>query len=72
VHHAEADEGQAEVGEGGEIAGGADRALARDHGIKTPVQHLDQSTHDLGPHPRVTAREGVDLEGEDEAHGVVV
>ena len=48
-----ADERRGKVSQRRKIAGGADRALARDNRQNTFVEHLDQEVHQRRPDPRV-------------------
>src|SRR3546814_14916146 len=55
-----------------EVAGGADRALARDHRIELLVEKLDEAVDDAAADAGVAAREGVDLQQQHPAHDALV
>src|SRR3546814_14618533 len=55
-----------------EVAGGADRALARDHRIELLVEKLDEAVDDAAADAGVAAREGVDLQQQHQAHDALV
>ena len=57
-----------EVGEGGEIARGADRALRRHARDGVPLQHVEQAIDDEPTHARMAPREADHLHRQDESH----
>ena len=52
------DEGKGEVGEGGQVTGGADGTLGWDDGKQIPAEELDESLHHRRPDPRMALGEG--------------
>ena len=63
-----ADHRQGEVGEGGEVARGAERALFGHDGEDVPAEHLDEPQHHLASDPRVAESEHVRPQGEHGPH----
>ena len=64
VHLAFADHGQRQVGERGQVARGAERALLGHDGEDVVLEHLDKARHDLAPHPGLAEGEDVCPQGQ--------
>ena len=62
-----ADDAERQVGERGQIAGSAHRALRRDHGMNAAIQHERQRLGDDGAHAAVAERQRVGAQGHDDA-----
>ncbi len=62
---------QGDVGERGEVAGGAHRALARHHRQHAALEHRDERLRDHRPHTRAPGDERVGAEQQHRAHHLV-
>ena len=67
-----ADQRLGQVGELGQVPGGADRALGGDHGEQAQAEQLEESARQVGPDARVPGGQGPGPQQEDGADGRVV
>ena len=62
-----ADDAEREVGERGEVAGGADGALRGDHGMHAAIQQQGEGLGEDGAHAAIAQGQGVGAQGHDDA-----